>query len=68
MQKLIIFGAAFIATIGLTVVVSQARANSEALLKITECTNLKWEEYERRTGAMPSIETEQTWYKECSNG
>jgi hypothetical protein len=38
---------------------------NEAALAVSDCVNDKWEEFESRTGEMPSVELEHEWRKEC---
>ena len=38
---------------------------NEAVLAVSDCVGEKWEEFETRTGTMPSIELEREWQQEC---
>lgn len=63
---LYICAVALVTTLGTMAVVAKAIAPAdEALLRVAECTTAKWQEYEDRTGEMPSVTLEQSWYLEC---
>ena len=36
--------------------------------RIGDCAYSKWEEYETRTGSIPTRELEQSWWSECAGG
>tara|TARA_B100000700_G_scaffold326896_1_gene439833 strand:+ start:2758 stop:2979 length:222 start_codon:yes stop_codon:yes gene_type:complete len=39
---------------------------NEHLLAVSDCVDTKWEEFESRTGEMPSQPLEQMWWRECA--
>jgi hypothetical protein len=68
MQTLKIFITAFVVTLGITAVAAKTKASNDLQMEVVECTTTKWQEYENRTGEMPSVTLEQSWYAECRGG
>ena len=60
-----VFGVVMIAGfIGILCFLTTSR--NENILIISDCVDTQWEEYEGRTGEMPSQPLEQMWWRECT--
>ena len=60
-----VLGAAAI-MISIIVLCVTTLGNNEQMLVVSDCVDVKWEEFESRTGEMPSQPLEQMWWRECT--